>query len=686
MIDRLLLAALTTSPVLAGAARAAPQGRDFTALVRDRVEVRYSGATERASFAGSHGSAPLAAGAGDVCELLPVAFHGQPVPGGGTLEPLAFANPATIDGAGRLAFVSKVGGAARNQGVFLADEVGLTPVVLGCGGGGGSGVPGAGCGDAAPGGGTFSGFFTGTVFVPATNAAGDLLFVADVDGGPSPRGLFLRRAASGVIEKVAAVGDASPLGSTFAAVSPGSLNSQGEVVFGAREASSGSVNVFRWSAGALSVVAAVGDPAPGGGSYQLLVTESLGYSDGTSIPIGPLPDVNDAGDVSFRAIVSGGPTSRGIVVSRGGVHDWYVRAGDATPAGGTYFDFQGAILNELGEIAFFADFKPTPTTFKAGWFVGAPGSWRKALAFADKIDSNGECTGLAFSRNPMSPLDDEGELVLWARVSFPNGTVEERLLLSHTDGTLTTVATEGDLLAGGGALGGLQAWPSMEPLGRGTLGASTPGAPGMLNAHLRFARCAPHVLGVSPGGGDVAGGTALAVHGLNFDKPGVAGSLTVQIGDGPPIAATAVSDTELQVAAPAGTPGPVDLGVTTPYGTASLADAFGYWPAVLVSSPVAIGATAELANWGPPGGVYEAWASTVTTSLPLPPFGTLLIGPIPLLKIVAGAYPADATPAVKALAVPADAQLAGLDLHFQSVAVSSGPTIALSNRATMSVE
>jgi hypothetical protein len=618
---------------------------------------------------------------------LALAFHGQVISSGGTLQPLASSNPATIGGSGRLYFVSKVGGVPRNQGVFAADEFGLQPVVLGCGGGGGTGVPGTGCGDPAPGGDTFSGFFTGTVFAPATNAAGDLLFLADVDGGPTPRGLFLYRASAGSVVRVAAVGDPSPLGGTLDAVGPGSINSQADVVFAARESTTGFVNILRWSNGVLSVVAAVGDAAPGGGTFQLLVSETLGYADGTTIPIGPLPDVNDAGQVSFRAIVSGGSTSRGLIVTTGGTHDWYVRAGDPTPAGGTYFDFQGAILNEVGQIAFFADFKPTPSTSSSGWFVGAPGSWRKALAFSDAIDT-GQCNGLAFSRNPMSPLDDGGELLLWARVQFPGGATEERLLISGADGSLTTAAAQGDPLPAGGALGDLQAWPSMDALGRGSLGASTPGAPGgMLNAHLRFARCAPHVFAVAPGAGPKEGGTPLSITGLNFDKPGVAGALTVQIGDSPPIATTAVSDTEIQLVSPGGAAGPVAVEVTTPYGSDSLEAGFVHWPAVVVSSPAAVGATADIENYGPSGGLFETWASTATTSIPLPPWGTLLIGPAPLLKVVAAtAYPGGSLPDLAALPIPANPGLVGVDVHLQSIALLPGPVIVLTNRSTTNIE
>src|SRR6185503_13803251 len=71
--------------------------------------------------------------------LVALAGYGTAVPGGGTLSPTAFSNPATINSAGKIAFFSDVNGASRNQGIFVADTTGFTPIVMGCGGGGGSG-------------------------------------------------------------------------------------------------------------------------------------------------------------------------------------------------------------------------------------------------------------------------------------------------------------------------------------------------------------------------------------------------------------------------------------------------------------------------------------------------------------------------------------------------------------------
>ena len=116
--------------------------------------------------------------------------------------------------------------------MFIGNSDGtIDAIAIGCGGLGGSGDTTSVCGDPSPIGGNFSGFFFGTGFTPDINDAGDVLFFSDVNGGSSRRGLFLYRAASQDITKVAVIGDASPIGGTFGAVGPGSLNNNGEVVF-----------------------------------------------------------------------------------------------------------------------------------------------------------------------------------------------------------------------------------------------------------------------------------------------------------------------------------------------------------------------------------------------------------------------------------------------------------------------
>ncbi|MHC5212375.1 MAG: choice-of-anchor tandem repeat NxxGxxAF-containing protein [Planctomycetota bacterium] len=456
----------------AAAQQPAPPLRLSHRVANERTVVSIEGLSSGATGA-------TGASASTACATVePHAWHGQPVPGGGTLSPLAFSNPATMGADGRVAFFSVVDGAARNQGIFTADSAGLHAIAMGCGGGGGSGVPGGGCGDPTPIGGTFSGMFGGTFFAPSINATGDVLFLADVDGGSAPRGLFLHQATSGAIVRVAAVGDPSPVGGNFNAVGPGSLSPDGCVAFVARSgAATTGGDIFLWEAGTVSKVVAVSDPAPGGGVFNLIATETVGFVDGSSMPVGPIPSINARGQIAFRGHVGGQPR---IVLTTDGVHETLVAVNDPTPAGGTYFAFQGAHLNAWGEVAFFADYKPTPTTFSSGNFAGAPGEWRKAVAFNDPLPGGGECGGLAFSRNPMTPLDDAGNYLVWVRARFEGGVELEQLLVSRADGALETIASEGDAFPLGGTVGRIQAWPSLGG-GAATLSAATPG--GVLNTH-----------------------------------------------------------------------------------------------------------------------------------------------------------------------------------------------------------
>ena len=453
--------------------------------VRDDVVIRHS-AERNSSAVRTQAGGP----SDSICNLVSRAQHGQTAPGtgGGTLNPVAFVNPTTINASGRIAFVSQVSGSLRNQGVFVADSNGISAIAIGCGGGGGSGNPGSGCGDPSPIGGTFSGFFTGTVFAPDINDAGDVLFMCDVNGGSSSRGSFLYRASTQQIIKIAAVGDPSPIGGAFGAVGPGSLNNNGTIVFLASPTATTNSNIFRWNKGVVTKIAAIGDPAPGGGTFSLLGTESFGFADGTSVPIGPVPDINDSDQICFRAIVSGGITTRGIIVRTGGVDQWYVKVPDPTPIGGTYFDMQAASINNAGQIAFFSDYRPTPTTFNSGWFAGSPGNWRKVVVFFDPVDG-GQCLGLAFSRNPMQTIDAAGNVVFWTDLNSNGGV--DRLVLGLANGSLLIAARRGDPSPIGGTIGTMDAWPAVNAC-RGTLNAATPGAAGgALSAHMVFRRCKP---------------------------------------------------------------------------------------------------------------------------------------------------------------------------------------------------
>jgi hypothetical protein len=147
---------------------------------------------------------------------------------------------------------------------------------------------------------------------------------------------------------------------------------------------------------------------------------------------------------------------------------------------------QAASINNAGQIAFFADYHPTPDTSNSGWFAGAPGTWRKVIVFFDPVDG-GQCLGLAFSRNPMQTIDAEGNVVFWTNLDS-DGT-SDRLVLSLADGTLLIAARRGDPTPIGGTFGSMDAWPAVNG-NTGTINTATPGAQdGALSAHMTFNRC-----------------------------------------------------------------------------------------------------------------------------------------------------------------------------------------------------
>jgi hypothetical protein len=103
---------------------------------------------------------------------------------------------------------------------------------------------------------------------------------------------------------------------------------------------------------------------------------------------------------------------------------------------------------------------------------------------------------------------------------------------------------------------------------------------------------------------------------------------------------------------------------------------------VAASPCTPVGGSVRIDDYGPLGGVYVMAASTVATSIPLPFWGTLLIGPNPIV-ILAGPtfYPGSSGPSTTLLPIPPNPQFQGLSLHFQTLALGS-PIDQLTNRAS----
>ena len=285
--------------------------------------------------------------------LSRVAGPGTPVPGGEHLEGVFF-NTA-INNRGDIVFsgivtggdidpTSPPGEIGLGVGLFLADKGGSISSVV---------RPG----DPAPGGGTFDMAMNGSI-----NNGGDVAFGGHVAGdecidiGFSNCGesVYLKDAATGIIQSIAHQGDPAPGGGVFRLAFGAVVNSRGDVVFigdlTPPPATGAALAVFLFSKkGTTIAVARPGDPMPGGGTFV-----RAGFFDATY-------DLNQRGDVSFAATLDTDVNADGIadnglyVFSKGSVQ-LVARTGTVIPGIGTiaYLGLPGGVMNERGQVFFWA--------------------------------------------------------------------------------------------------------------------------------------------------------------------------------------------------------------------------------------------------------------------------------------------------------------------------------------------
>jgi IPT/TIG domain len=183
------------------------------------------------------------------------------------------------------------------------------------------------------------------------------------------------------------------------------------------------------------------------------------------------------------------------------------------------------------------------------------------------------------------------------------------------------------------------------------------------------------VFGVAPKFGPMAGGTTVTVSGFNFDKFGAGPTTQVFVGGTPAMQVTVTSNTSLSFTTPPGTFGPAEIAIANSAGSVTVPNGFLYAPALATSQSVPVGGIFELANYGAPGDNYLTLLSTTRTSINAPPYGTLLIGPAPLIQLLPILPYGPTGESSFALPVPEIPMLSGLTLHFQSVSLfaTGGP-------------
>jgi hypothetical protein len=169
-------------------------------------------------------------------------------------------------------------------------------------------------GDSSPGGGIFAAFGN-----PALNNKGAVVFGAVVDQGPILGGVFLSSGKD--IQLVLAAGSPSPTGGIFGRFSEQiELNDAGTIALSAVLRQGGpEAAVFRVENDTPHAVAAIGEAAPGGGTFAALAS---------------WPVISAGGAVGFIASLDGGPGGLALYLAGAEGVKRIAAVGDALPDGG----------------------------------------------------------------------------------------------------------------------------------------------------------------------------------------------------------------------------------------------------------------------------------------------------------------------------------------------------------------
>src|SRR5437867_8946513 len=270
----------------------------------------------------------------DPSSVRRVVVTGQAAPGGGTFDRFSVESlpiVAPINGKGQVAFFATIVRGRSSEGLFVSSGERICKL--------------AADGDAAPGGGVFSGF--GRHPVPALNEGGELAFAAAIAGARAVEGIFV--ASPRGTRAIALAGGAAPEipSGTFANVDTPALNDRGDVAFLAtvRRGRESLEAIYLHSGGKSRKIVAQGDPAPAGGTFA-------GF--------GP-PSLNGKGSIVFGAVVEGRAVPGGLFASKGGAIRMLVGAGAETPDGGIVAKFsERGALNDAGAAAVDAILKGAP--------------------------------------------------------------------------------------------------------------------------------------------------------------------------------------------------------------------------------------------------------------------------------------------------------------------------------------
>jgi hypothetical protein len=381
--------------------------------------------------------------------FTPIAFLGDAAPGGGNF--INDFEPSAVNNSGQVAFVADLTTPeAGNEGVFLWRQ-GQTQVL-------------AQPGQPAPGGGTFTtapGLELGRV---GLNDAGDASFAFALDPSDptdplANSGVYRFSHSSQTLSAILVPGEPAPGGGTFmGAFYHTGINNRGDVVFAGTvpTAQGGRAGLFlsRTDGNTVSV-ARPGDPAPGGGVFDMAINGSI----------------NGAGDIAFGGHVAGEecepllpfpPLVCGESVylssSRPDNAPPEIRSiahiGDTSPCGARpYRTAFGALINSVGDIAFIGDLTPAPDFAQVhGVFLFSKGRTRPVACPGAAMPGGGTMETAGFQDNTYG-LNNRGQVTFAATLNTSSMVgVHDSGIYSFFGGSNHLVARTGTVIPGVGTI------------------------------------------------------------------------------------------------------------------------------------------------------------------------------------------------------------------------------------------
>ncbi|CAN5187007.1 hypothetical protein BH11PLA2_BH11PLA2_50410 [soil metagenome] len=227
--------------------------------------------------------------------------------------------------------------------------------------------------------------------------------------------------------RVTLSGTAAPAGGNYSTFSSSPvLNASGQVAFQATLTGGTSTQgIFAGTPGSLNAAALQGTAAPAGGNY-------IGFS--------LTPVLNASGQAAFGAGLTGGSSTRGVFAGTPGAVAAIALVGTAAPAGGNYSFFGIPVLNDSGQVGFFANL--TGGTSTRGIFAGTPGSLTTAALQGTAAPAGGN-----YSLINAPVLNASGQVAFLATLT---GGLSTQGIFAGTPSAVAAIALQGTAAPAGG--------------------------------------------------------------------------------------------------------------------------------------------------------------------------------------------------------------------------------------------